>query len=367
MRPSLQHPLLLLLTACLQGGCAHADAGPVSTPTLQQTGDVVLRDLLVPGGAQNVDLLLSDGQIAEMGAGLDTPAESKELDGRWVVPAFIDSHVHLAYLPEGEALLRGGIAGAVDMAAPAEYLAADTGSLRLRWSGPMITAEGGYPTQSWGRNGYGEECADAAAASAAVESLADQGARLIKLPVTSAPVLDDTALAAAVTTAHARGLQVASHATSSDQALTAATAGADVLAHTPTQALSDEVVAAWADGAVVSTLAAFGGGSATVANLGKLHDAGAVVLYGTDFGNTRTAAIQESELRLMMDAGLSGAEILASGTSAPATYWGFDELGSLGVGKAASLLVLDADPLVDPLTLSRPVEVWIDGVQVVGN
>jgi imidazolonepropionase-like amidohydrolase len=85
------------------------------------------------------------------------------------------------------------------------------------------------------------------------------------------------------------------------------------------------------------------------------------VLYGTDLGNTRTAAIQPREIAAMQAAGLTGEEILAAGTVAPATWWGLTDLGSLDVGKQASLLVLDADPHIDPTTLARPQAVWMAG------
>ena len=141
----------------------------------------------------------------------------------------------------------------------------------------------------------------------------------------------------------------------------AATAGIDVLAHTPVSALAASTLSAWSGKAVISTLAAFGGGSTTLANLRALRDAGATVLYGTDFGNTRTAGLDPEELVLLSEAGLTPAEILAATTSAPAAYWGFDDLGSITPGKSASLLVLDRDPLVVPLTLAHPRQVWIDG------
>ena len=112
---------------------------------------------------------------------------------------------------------------------------------------------------------------------------------------------------------------------------------------------------------MITTLAAFGGGSATVANLAALRARGTIVLYGTDFGNRRTAGIDAAELALMSAAGMDGAAILAAGTQVPAEYWGFSELGRIAPGKAADLLVLDADPLVDPLTLARPLAVVYRG------
>jgi imidazolonepropionase-like amidohydrolase len=108
---------------------------------------------------------------------------------------------------------------------------------------------------------------------------------------------------------------------------------------------------------VISTLRAFGGSKAAVANLRALRDAGATVLYGTDFGNTTTPGIDGDELALLAQAGLDGAAILAAGTSTPAAFWGLEGFGRIEIGAEAHVLVLDADPTVDPTTLSRIVRV----------
>ncbi len=306
--------------------------------------------------------MIQDGVIVGIG-GADTTA-GIDVSGRYIVPAFIDSHVHLAYLPEAAAMAEGGVAGAVDLAAPLSFLAADHAPLRLLASGPMVTAVNGYPTESWGRDGYGLECADTGAAVAAVDQLLAAGAGVIKLPVTSAPQLGDEAMAAVVQRAHGHGVRVVSHALADDEAAAAAAAGVDALAHTPTSSLSEATLGAWAGRAVVSTLDAFGGSSTAVANLRSLRTAGASVLYGTDFGNSRDAGIASAELMLLMEAGLSGEEILAAGTTGPADYWGFDKLGRVAVGRDASFLVLDRDPRVDPLVLAEPAQVWIRGERV---
>ncbi|MBM4368929.1 MAG: amidohydrolase family protein, partial [Deltaproteobacteria bacterium] len=141
-------------------------------------------------------------------------------------------------------------------------------------------------------------------------------------------------------------------------------AGADALAHTPTSPLSAATLALWSGRAVISTLDAFGGSATAVANLRALRGAGATVLYGTDFGNSRDAGIASAEIVLLLEAGLSGEEILAAGTSAPADYWGFSTLGRVAVGHDASFLVLDRDPRVDPLVLAEPAQVWIRGERV---
>ncbi len=290
------------LLACVSSGVDSASAA--ASPS-----SVVLSEVTVPGLGK-VDLFIGEGRFATVGEVYDPgDVEVRLLEGRWVVPAFIDSHVHLAFLPAGQALTEGGVAAAVDLAAPLSSLDSEQ-PLRVLWSGPMITAVGGYPTRSWGTNGYGLEVSKPEEARAAVRQLHTAGAALIKLPVTGEPQLDDAALAAAVEEAHDLNLKVARQ------------------------------------------------------NLAGMRKAGATVLYGTDLGNTSTAAIDPGEITALLDAGLDGEAILEAGTSAPAAYWGFSDLGRIEEGKAASFLVLDRDPLEDPLALSEPVEVWMDGVRV---
>lgn len=346
---------LLSALACTS---AHVPARPAAGPAeLTFVGGTVV-------GVGAAELSVREGHIAEVGPSVEPLGEVVSIEGRWLVPAFIDSHVHVVYRPEAAALARGGIAAAVDLAAPTSVFSLQTGPLRLVASGPMVTAPSGYPTQSWGRDGYGLECADADAAVQAVTELHGLGAGVIKLPVTGGHQLGPEALAAAVARAHELDLRVASHAMSDSAARSAATAGVDVLAHTPTSALSSEALSAWGDRAVITTLVAFGDGAQTRANLAALKERGAVVLYGTDQGNTGPRGVWAPELAAMAGAGLTPAEILAAGTTAPASWWGLDDLGVLAPGYAASLLVLDADPLVDPLALARPVDVYLDGVRV---
>ena len=340
----------MLFLACLFLGCASEASDSSARPdSYVLSGGTVV-------GHGRADVEVADGRIVGVGT-VSSTAEQIDVSGRFLAPAFVDSHVHLAYLPEAAAMADGGIAAAVDLAAPLSFLSELPARPRVLASGPMITAVDGYPTQSWGRNGYGLECVDAAAVRAAVEQVAAAGARVIKVPVTSNPGLDDDELRAAVDEAHARNLKVAAHALSDDEAARAARAGVDVLAHTPVAPLSKKTTALWSGRAVISTLRAFGGSKTAVANLRALREAGALVLYGTDFGNTTTPGIDATELELLAQAGLDGAAILDAGTSAPAAFWGLEGFGRIEVGAEAHVLVLDADPRMDPMTLSRIVRV----------
>lgn len=331
---------------------------PAPTHTATDAGaGLVLRGGTVVGLGE-ADVWLRDGRIEAVGEVEEGP-EEVDVSGLYLAPAFIDSHVHLAYYEVADALADAGVAAAVDWAAPLSWLDDRAPLPRVLASGPMITAVGGYPTQSWGSGGYGLEVADAEAAEAAVAQLLDAGADVLKVPLTGSARLDAEALEAVL--AAAGEVPVGVHALGEDDVQQAADAGFTLLVHTPTEALDPLLVDHFADGAVISTVAAFGGGADAVLNLGALHEAGATVLYGTDLGNSRTVGIQARELALLESAGLTGAEILAAGTSTPAAFWGLDDLGAIEVGKEGSLLVLDADPTVTPATLAEPVQVYLAG------
>lgn len=317
-----------------------------------------------------IDFAIEDGKIVATGEG--ARAENEEnLEGLFVVPAFIDSHVHLAYFPAEKRLSRAGVAAVVDLGAPVGFLerigdgrVLSRSRIKVLAAGPMITAVKGYPTQSWGRGGYGREVSDSREAEKAVSELHAAGARLLKLPLTDAPVLGEEILRAAVKKAKSLGMKVACHALTDEQASRAAKIGADLLAHTPVQPLKDETVDAWKGRAVISTLLAFRAESVAAENLSRLRKAGSTILYGTDLGNTRTPAIDGQEIALLVEAGFDAEAIVESATRTAAEYWGFQDLGSIEKGKAASFLVFDADPREDPGHLARPAQVYLDGVQV---
>lgn len=334
-------------------------------PRIPTADHVVLENARLPGGA-SVELEIRDGVITALGEIADEAGvERVDLDGATLVPGFIDSHVHLAYhygndgIVDGRATLaRAGIVGGVDLAAPMQTLP----DFSEGWlaAGPMVTAAAGYPTQSWGANGYGLEVVGAEQARGAVETLADAGARVIKVPIDGGPSMTDTEVSAIVKEAHGRGLLVVAHALSDADAARAGRLEVDVLAHTPVEPLADSTVELWKDRAVISTLRAFGASQGAVDNLRKLHDAGTTVVYGTDLGNTRVEAVDVEELDFLLDAGMTPQEILDAGTRAPAKLWGMP-MGALAVGQPATFMAVRDDPLESLDTLEAPIAVWIDG------
>lgn len=346
--------LPLIASSCsVRGSAAHPT--PAEAPRhFALTGGHVL-------GHGVADIEVRDTTIVRIGEGAPEDLPRIDIEGRFVCPPVIDSHVHLNYLPVAEDLAHGGVLGAVDLGAPVSFLDSLPTELDVMAAGPMITGNKGYPTRSWGSDGYGLECGDADCGRKAVQQLHDAGARVIKVPFTGAAArdLDDETLTAVIEKAHALGLKVAVHALDDATARRAADAGADLLAHTPVSPLSESTVKAWSDRAVITTLGAFGRREAALKNLAALHEAGATLLYGTDLGNARVRGVDRYELELMRDIGLPEKVIYAAATTSPASYWGFDF--ALKAGAPASFLVLDGNPTLRSTALVAPEQVWRQG------
>ncbi len=287
------------IAICVLSACSAAVPRTEPPETLQSAFVLANGRLL---GGERISLEIRAGKITAIGD-VDASLPVGDTSRHWVVPDAIDSHVHLTFLPVTERLIDGGVVGAVDLAAPLDTLGRGS-AIALVSSGPMITSMTGYPTQSWGVDGYGYECADSKCVENAVAELVSAGARVIKVPVGTRGLFGKL-LETAVQAAHMRGVVVAAHALSERDASEAARAGVDILAHTPVEPLSDQTVRAWSGRHVISTLAAFGESNDAVDNLRRLRAAGATVLYGTDLGNTQVIGISRDEIVLLEKAGFA--------------------------------------------------------------
>ena len=95
-----------------------------------------------------------------------------------------------------------------------------------------------------------------------------------------------------------------------------------------------------------------------------LHDAGVPVLLGSDSPQTFNVPgfSIHRELEAMVAAGLTPYEALATGTTAPAEFFGTAAWGAIEPGRDADLVLLEADPLDDIGNTRR-----IEGVMVRGR
>lgn len=326
----------LVVTAC------HSDARPA--PIAATAGEsLLIQNARLPGGP-SIEVFVVDGLIVKVGTNLELDAGTViDAKGRYLVPGIIDSHVHLDYLPVGDRLAAQGIAGAVDLAAPLP-LRKNPSGLDLVSTGPMLVAPSGYPTRSWGRDGYGVEVESHKTIEHAIDTLRSQGASLVKISLGAGPDLSEELLCYLVDYAHGLDMKVAAHALSDEAAAMAAQIGADILAHTPIEELQARTIVLWSRKTVISTLSAFGNTLSAARNLRALQLAGATVLYGTDLGNSRDVGISCSEIQAMHGAGMRDREILHAMTMAPAIYFGMSSLGTIAVGQKARFLLVVEDP-----------------------
>jgi imidazolonepropionase-like amidohydrolase len=98
--------------------------------------------------------------------------------------------------------------------------------------------------------------------------------------------------------------------------------------------------------------------------IAALQDAGAGLLLGSDapqWWNVPGFSIQH-ELRMMVEAGLTPYQALASGTLNPARFFGEDDWGTIGPGQAADLILVEGNPLEDIANVARRAGVMVRGL-----
>jgi imidazolonepropionase-like amidohydrolase len=366
----------LSLAALAVGACTPKPASPPKEAARPVTtgGAVAViggRLSLSDGTLAPRTLHLSAGTIRAIDEEGPAPGESTiDASGLTLLPAFIDSHVHITFsAPEFE--LQGGIAAALDLGAPPSIWsdAPKMAPFRLYPSGQLITAPDGYPTRGWGRDGYGREVSGPQQAALAAREFIDQGAKLVKMPLepNGGPLLSAEEQRALVEAAHQRGVVVGSHAMSAETVKMALAAGVDVLVHAPLGRLDEETIRAFCGrprAAVISTFEAFALGGSAQDNVRRMKGAGCTILYGSDLGNGVSAGILPAELADLVGAGLSPREAIESATKVPAAYFGLSDLGELAPGKAASLIGVEGDPFRDISAMESLRLVVIEGAKV---
>jgi imidazolonepropionase-like amidohydrolase len=352
------------------------------------------------GPAQgDATVVLDHGRIRAVGGSRAAPGGARviELDGAWLTPGVIDTHVHLGLAgrsgPVFSALqgrsgpvlsalqgrsgpgliVRRGVTAVRDLGWPPERLGplvaeAWSVGLLVHVVGPILTAPGGYPTRAaWAPAGTAREIGSVDQAVRAVDAVMAGGACAAKVGLDdrSGPLLDVRTLGALVERAAEWGRPVTAHVGSADALELALDAGVAELAHVPfsPSPVPDHLVhrAVEAGVRLVPTLHCrdadpCGPRVAASGFLRRWVAAGGSVVYGTDLGNACTQpGVDGRELALLSAAGMAPGSVVVAATSAAAHAIGAGELtGRVAPGLRADLLVLDADPLTDPVALARP-------------
>ncbi len=379
-RRTSRRTLLASAAGLLLAGCgaglferrpqADVTATPPPSPLALTRGRVA-----VDGALQAATVVVAGGRIIAAAPEAEIPDGARQIDctGQTLLPGFIDCHVHVQF-STAAAILGGGVTTVRDLGSPPDQALAMAGQtpLRVLAAGRILTAVAGYPSRSWGADGTAREVGDAADAAVAVREQADAGATVIKVALEPAagPVLDEDALRVAVDTAHALGLRVTAHVGAPKGLAMALDTGVDELAHLPLYDVTppEMVRAAQAGMALVPTLEIRGDDPGAQRAVAAFREAGGRVVYGSDLGNGGTApGIEVTEIRALLGAGMTPAEVLTAATAGAAEYLGLDEVGRIAAGAAADLVAVDGDPFADPAVYDDVRLVFAGGVPVVNR
>ncbi len=396
--------------------------GPDAWPVVDGNS-FVLRGVRVFDGARvhsAADVLVTDGIVSAISGKVPVPDGIPELaaEGHTLMPALLDAHTHNFGASREEAL-RFGVGTQVDMftshtslaAARAQRDAIERTRQADMWSaGTMVTAPGGHGTQFGMAIPTLDNPDDAAAF---VSERVAEGSDFIKLTVEDGsgwgnglPTLDADTLSAAISAAHAHGKLAVVHTGTSEEAALAVDAGADGLVHVFRGEMPPALLAAIIDNGVfvIPTLSVMeslagrpngliddarlkpfidpaqedgllrqfpGNGrehilSAALATVRALHDAGVVLLAGSDAPNPGTAhgASLHRELELLVEAGLSPQEALVAATSRTADVFGIPERGRIARGARADFVLVAGDPLEDVTATRAITAIWKNGYRV---
>ena len=281
----------------------------------------------------------------------------------FLMPGLIDAHTHMDTMAQVESMLRNGVSAVCDVQG-IQSLIRSSKQLKIISSAGMA---GGLVMNPQGF----------------VEKAARNGARYIKVLLFSTLSIGKPALAGIVRAAHERGLKVAAHATQIATVRQAVECGADILIHVPMkEEYPPELAKMIADKGIVCapTLIMMKTFSTSGRNgylpehyqnaenaVRLLHENGVKILAATDANDGSYApgvaygSSMHHELELLVKAGLTPAEVLASATAQTADVFGLDDIGRIQPGKKADLLLIDGRPDQEISDTRKIKQLWIDG------
>ena len=379
------------LVGTLVGACALALPAQGPAPTVVITNATVI-DGVGSAPVRDATVVVRDGKIERIATGrIDTPNGATVLDlkGRWLLPGFIDAHVHLRDLTSARAALASGVTTA--RALGVDHFA-DVGIRELNHAGvadvPDVLAAG-YHVRPRPADAMFLDMPHLADLMAGVNgpervrrmvrALIEHGADGIKIMATERAGLPGTdprkrvyseeELIAAVDEARKAGRLVAAHAHGDEGALAAVRAGVRTIEHGTY--LSDQTLALMKEKGTcfVPTIATVidlidpGGNyddpALSVrgrAMLPRVRDAsargwkaGVQIIAGTDtdYGPASTRRIPDEVVELVQ-VGLPPMDAIKAATSLAARCLGIDQrTGALKAGLEADLIAVDRDPLAD--------------------
>ena len=405
-----QLPMFILLLTSLGIMLSACSEPAMDTPTVPSNTVVYENARLLVGNGEvieNAIFSVTNGQFDVVGpaAAITLPADVNRVDlgGMTVMPAIIDSHVHLsttrdALLEDLQNRAGQGIAAALSLGSDGLDTPLEIRAEVIPGAARYLSAGRGITSPEPGRSDIPHWVTTEAEARKAVRDELARNVDFIKIWVDDRDgqyeKLSPTLYTAVIDEAHRNNLKVAAHIFALEDAKGLLRAGIDIFAHgVRDQDIDEEFMQLmrerpnvvlipnmpyrgvptdldWLSGSMPQqALAALQDTNIPrpqaqdffaiqARNLARMNEEGMTIAMGTD-GNSFWAP--HIEMEDMVASGMSEADVIIAATRNSAELLGLDELGTIEPGKSADFIVLEASPLDDIRNTRRIVNVYMRG------